>query len=148
MGSGMTEHTKQFFVGILTILTTLCSAWANLGDSDERIEDAYGKIVERHLLDDGRVSVGYHKDRNLYFVIFANGRSVLERYSHTNGSNLSEKEIARFLKANGGSATWTREERSEERKFTRSDGRVEATYAEIDGRPTLTVRPREGKMKE
>ena len=131
---------KEFFVVVLTILIGVSAACANLGDAAERIEDSYGKIVERHLLDDGKVSVLYHKDRYLYFVIFENSRSILERYSHTKGSDLSEKEIARFLKANAGRATWLPSKTSNERRFERSDHKAEASYAEIDDRPTLTVR--------
>ena len=133
---------KQFLVVVLTVLTTLSPVWANLGDRDERIDDAYGNVVERHLLDDGRVSILYHRDqgRYLYLVIFANGRSVLEGYSHVKGKDLSEKEITKFLKANAAGATWLPDNRAEERRFTRSDGKAEATYANVDGRPTLTVR--------
>lgn len=133
---------KRFIVVLLTILTALSPVRASLGDRDERIDDAYGNVVERHLLDDGRVSILYHRDqgRYLYFVIFANGRSVLEGYSHVKGNDLSEKEIARFLKANAAGATWLPDNRTKERRFTRSDGKAEATYANVDGRPTLTVR--------
>jgi hypothetical protein len=73
-------------------------------------------------------------------VIFANGQSVLERYSHANGSDLSEKEIARFLKANAAGATWSPDSEAKERRFRRSDHTAEATYGTVDGRPTLTVR--------
>jgi hypothetical protein len=131
---------KRFIVVLLTVLTALSSVWANLGDRDERIDDAYGDVVERHLLDDGRVSILYKKDRYFYFVIFANGRSVLEGYSRVKGTDLSEKEITRFLKANAAGATWIPENRGTERRFNRSDGKAEATYATVDGRPTLTVR--------
>jgi hypothetical protein len=83
---------QSLVVVVLIVLATLSPAWANLGDRDERIDDAYGNVVERHLLDDGTVSVLYHKDRDryLYFVIFAAGRSILEGYSHVNGTDLSE----------------------------------------------------------
>jgi hypothetical protein len=131
---------KRFIVVLLTILTALSPVWANLGDGDERIDNAYGNVVQRHLLDDGTVSVLYKKDRYLYFVIFANGRSVLEGYSHVKGSDLSEKEIARFLKANAVGATWMPAGTPKERRFKRSDDKAEATYATTDGRPTLTVR--------
>jgi len=131
---------KQFLVVVLTVLTSLSPIRANLGDGGDRIDDAYGNVVERHLLDDGTVSVLYHKDRYLYFVHFAGGRSVLEKYSHVNGSDLSEKEIARFLKANADGATWIPAARAGERRFKRSDGKAEATYVTRDSRPTLTVR--------
>lgn len=133
---------KQFLIVVLTALTTLSPVRANLGDRDERIDDAYGDVVERHLLDDGTVSILYHKDQDRYlcFVIFANGRSVLEGYSHVKGNDLSEKEIARFLKANAAGATWSPDDKTKERRFIRSDGKAEATYATVDGRPTLTVR--------
>ena len=137
---GMTD-VKQFLVVVLAVFTALSWVWANLGDSDDRIDDLYGNLVERHLLDDGTVSVLYHKDRYFYFVIFADRRSVLERYSHVKGTDLSEKEITRFLKANAGGATWAPDDKSKERRFKRSDHKAEATYANMAGRPTLTVRP-------
>jgi len=133
-------NIKQFIVVLLTIFTALSSVCASLGDSDDRIDDSYGNLVERHLLDDGTVSVVYHKDRYLYFVIFAEGRSVLERFSHVKGTDLSEKEITRFLKANAGGATWMPDNKSKERRFERSDHKAQATYANITGRATLTVR--------
>jgi hypothetical protein len=131
---------KRFFVLFLTISAGVSSVCANLGDGGDRIDDSYGNLIERHLLDDGTVSVLYHKDRYLYFVIFANGRSVLERYSHIKGTDLSEKEIARFLKANAAGATWTPDNKAKERRFERSDHKAEATYVNTAGRPTLTVR--------
>jgi hypothetical protein len=73
-------------------------------------------------------------------VIFAEGRSVLERYSRVKGTDLSEKEIAKFLKTNAGGATWMPDQKSKERRFKRSDHKAEATYGKVDDRPTLTVR--------
>ncbi len=134
---------KRFFILFLTISAGVSSVCANLGDGGDRIDDSYGNLIERHLLDDGTVSVLYHKDRYLYFVMFAEGRSVLERYSHVKGTDLSEKEIARFLKANAGrTVTWIRGETgtSKERRFKRSDHKAEATYGKVNDRPTLTVR--------
>jgi hypothetical protein len=147
---GMTDYfMKRFMVVLLAILTALSPVWANVGDRDERVDDAYGNVVERHLLDDGRISVLYHRDHDPYlcFVIFANGQSVLEGYSRVKGTDLSEKEIARFLKANAAGATWSPDNTSKERRFTRSDGKAEATYANVDGRPTLTVRTTEGRTR-
>src|SRR6266436_8191217 len=131
---------KRIFVLFLTISAGVSPVWANLGDGGDRIDDLYGNLIERHLLDDGTVSTLYHKDRYLYFVVFDNGVSVLERYSHVKGTDLSEKEIARFLKANAGGATWAPDNKSKERRFERSDHKAEATYANMAGRPTLTVR--------
>jgi hypothetical protein len=133
---------KQLLVVVLTVLATLSPVRANLGDGHERIDDAYENVVERHLRDDGTVSVLYHRNqgRYLYFVIFAGGRSVLEGYSRANGTDLSEKEIARFLKANAAGGTWMPAGTAKERRFKRSDGKAEATYATVDERPTLTVR--------
>jgi len=131
---------KQYSSAFLILLIGASSALANLGGSDDKIEDSYGNLIERHLLDDGTVSILYHKDRYLYFVIFAEGRSVLERYSHVKGTDLSEKEITRFLKANAGGATWMSDNKAKERRFERSDHKAEATYTNITGRPTLTVR--------
>ena len=132
---------KQFGLILLAILATSTCGWASLGDGSDRIDDAYGNFVQRHLHDDGTLSVLYHKDRYLYQVIFANGRSVSETYFHLNGTDLSEKEITTFLKANAvPKATWTPDNRTKERRFTRSDGKAEATYGTVNGRPSLTVR--------
>ena len=136
---------KQSSVIVLAILATLTSSWANLGDGDERIEDAYGPILQRRLRDDGTVTVLYHEDRYLYEVTFANGRSVVERYFHVKGTDLSEKEIMRFLKANAAGATWTAETTGKERRFKRSDGQADATYGIVNGRRGLTVRELHGK---
>jgi hypothetical protein len=136
---GMTEM-KQIIVVLLAIFTSVSAVCANLGDGSDRIDDSYGNLIERHLLDDGTVSVLYHKDRYLYFVMFAEGQSVLEKYSHVKGTDLSEKEIAKFLKANARGASWMPDEKSKERRFKRSDHKAEATYGKVDDRPTLTVR--------
>ena len=122
----------------MAMLATLTCGWANLGDGSDRVDDAYGNLVQRRLRDDGTVSVLYHKDRYLYEVLFADGRSVSETYFNVKGTDLSEKEIMRFLKANGGS--WTPDNTAKERRFKRSDGRAEATYGTMRGRPGLTVR--------
>jgi hypothetical protein len=77
--------------------------------------------------------------------------SVLEKYSHIKGNDLSEREIARFLKANAGrSVTWTSDATgpSKERRFKRSDHKAEATYGKVDDRPTLTVRELHGSTPE
>jgi hypothetical protein len=97
-------------------------------------------LVQRRLRDDGTVSVLYHKDRYLYEVIFANGRSVSETYFNVKGTDLSEKEIMRFLKANAAGTRWTPDNTAKERHFKRSDGKAEATYGTVKGRPALTVR--------
>ena len=137
---GMTDSMKQFFAAVLAVFLGLSSVCASLGDNDDKIEDSYGNLVGRHLLDDGTVSILYRKDRYLYFVIFDKGVSVLERFSRVDRADLSEKEIAKFLKANAPRATWRRDDTSKERKYERSDHKAEATYLNVDGRPTLKVR--------
>ena len=139
---------KQFIVVVLTVFTALSSVWSNLGDGGDRIDDSYGNLVERHLRDDGTVTTLYHKDRYLYFVIFDQGVSVLERYSRVNGADLSEKEIAKFLKADAAGATWTPDNKAKERRFKRSDHKAEATYGKVDDRLTLTVRELHGSTPE
>ena len=91
------NNVTRFRLVLLAILATSTCGWANLGDSSERVDDSYGNLVQRRLRDDGTVSVLYHKDRYLYEVVVANGRSVSETYFHMNGTDLSEKEITRFL---------------------------------------------------
>ena len=131
---------KQFSLIVLAILATLTWVWANLGDGSDKIDDSYGNLVQRRLRDDGTVSVLYHKDRYLYEVIVANGRSVSETYFNVKGTDLSEKEIMRFLKANAAGTRWTPDNTAKERHFKRSDGKAEATYGTVKGRPALTVR--------
>ena len=136
---------KEFSIFILAILATVTCGWANLGDGYEKVDDSYGNIVQRKLRDDGTVSVLYHKDRYLYQVTFADGRSVSESYFHVKGTDLSEKEITKFLKANAAGATWTSNKEAKKRSFKRSDGKAEATYGNVNGRPALTVREVHGK---
>ena len=133
------ERMKYSIALVLAFCGVASSAWANLGDNSERIEDAYGTIVQRRLRDDGTVSVVYTKGRYLYMVTFANSRSVSESYSSVNGKDLSEKEITKFLKANS-AAKWVPANTGTERRFKTSDGAAEATYGLLNGRPALTVR--------
>jgi hypothetical protein len=131
---------KQSMVLVLAIFIAASSISARLGDSSDQIEDSYDTIVQRRLLDDGRVTVVYRKDGSLFFVTFANNRSISEGYSHVKGTDLSEREIAKFLKANAAGATWSSDNTGAKRRFKRSDGKAEATYGIVNGRPTLTVR--------
>ena len=135
----------KFLIVALTILVGSSSASANLGDGSDRIDDLYGNLVQRRLRDDGTVSVLYHKGQYLYLVIFANDRSISESYSHVKGTDLSEKEIAKFLKLNSAGGTWTHANTSKERRFKRSDNRAEATYGIASERRALTVRELGGK---
>ena len=130
----------KFLVVALTILSVSSSASAYLGDSSDRIDDLYGNLDQRRLRDDGTVSVIYHKGQYVYLVIFANDRSISESYSHIKGTDLSEKEIAKFLKVNAAGGTWIPADTSKERRFKRSDNRAEATYGSARGRRALTVR--------
>jgi hypothetical protein len=131
---------KRFLVVALTLIAVLRSVRANLGDGSDKIDELYGNLLQRQLRDDGTVSVLYHKSRYLYLVVFANGQSVSESYSHSNRSDLSEKEIAKFLKVNAAGGTWIPANASKERRFKRSDNKAEATYGTASGRRVLTVR--------
>src|SRR4029077_343990 len=134
-----------FLIVALTVVAAWSPAWANLGDGSDRIDDLYGNLVQRQLRDDGTVSVLYHKGDYLYLVLFANDRSISESYSHMNGKDLSEKEIAKFLKVNAAGGTWIPANTPKERRFKRSDNRAEATYGSTSGRRALTVRELGGK---
>ena len=129
---------KLSIVLILAVFVVASSASAGLGDNSDRIEDLYGTIVQRRLRDDGTVSVVYLKGRYLYLVTFANGRSISESYSHVNGTDFSEREITKFLKANG--VKWLPSNSGVDRRFKTSDGTAEAIYAPVNGRQALTVR--------
>ncbi len=130
---------KQSIALVLVLSTISSSTLANLGANSESIEDTYGTIVQRRLRDNGNVSVVYTQGRYLYMVTFANNRSISESYSRANGSDLSEKEITKFLKANSG-AKWAPTSTGAERRFRTTDGTAEATYGILNGRPALTVR--------
>src|SRR5437762_13991261 len=109
------KRMKEWIALVLALCVIASSASANLGDNSERIEDAYGTIVQRRLLDDGKVSVVYSKGLYLYMDTLANSRSISESYSRVNGTDLSEKEITKFLKANSG-AKWMSEDTGTERR--------------------------------
>jgi len=134
------KSMKLLIVLVLAVFGIARPASASLGDNSDRIEDSYGTIVQRRLRDDGMVSVVYVKGRYMYLVTFANNRSISESYSHVNGTNLPEKEIAKFLKANAAGATWLPVNSGAERRFKSSDGTAEAIYGPVNGRPALTVR--------
>jgi hypothetical protein len=138
-------HDIKFLIVALTLIAAWSPAWANLGDSSDRIDDLYGNLDQRRLRDDGTVSVVYHKGQYVYLVIFANDRSISESYSHIKGTDLSEKEIAKFLKLNSAGGTWIPANTPKERRFKRSDNRAEATYGSTSGRRALTVRELRGK---
>ena len=129
---------KLSIASVLAILIIASTASARLGENGDRIEDSYGAIVQRRLRDDGTVTAVYVKDRYLYMVTFANNRSISESYSHVNGTDLSDREITKFLKTNAG--TWLPISSGAERRFKTSDGTAEAIYAPVNGRPALTVR--------
>ena len=131
---------KESMILIIAVFAAASSAWAGLGDGGDKIEDSYGAVMERRLRDDETVSVIYVKDGYLYLVTFANDRSISESYSHVKGTDLSEREIMRFLKANAARAKWISDNTRSVRRFTRSDGKAEAIYAPVNGRPALTVR--------
>jgi hypothetical protein len=131
---------KRLMLLILTVLAAESPILARLGDSGDQIEDSYDSILQRRLRDDGTVTIVYRKDRFLVFVTFADGRSISESYSHVKGTDLSEREITRWLKVNSAGATWTPENTGSGRRFKRSDGKAEAIYGTLNGRPTLSVR--------
>jgi len=131
---------KEAIILIIAVFAAASSAWANLGDSGDKLEDSYGTVIQRRLREDETVSVMYGKDRYLYLVTFVNDRSISESYSHVKGTGLSEKEIMRFLKANAGGTKWISANTGTVRRFTRSDRKAEAIYAPVNGRPALTVR--------
>ena len=119
------------------------AARARLNEDADQVEKEYGPLVQRHLRDDGMVTVTYHKskDRYVYVVLFDQGTSASEKISRVDGRELTEKEIAKFLKQNAARAKWTKKpDNDKEGRFERSDHRAEAVYGKVDGRPTLTVR--------
>lgn len=136
---------KHFFIVLLSMSFLVGPVSAKLGDNETKINASYGKRIQRLPRADGTVSNLYEKGDYIFFVIFLKGVSVFEMYAHANRTDLSSKEIATFLKANAGGATWVPVNKGAERRFERSDHKAEATYVQMAGRPTLTVRRRTKK---
>ena len=132
---------KRFFSVLLAMSFLVRSVYANLGDNENKINASYGKRIQRLPRPDGTISNLYEKGDYTFFVIFLKGVSVFEMYAHANRTDLSSREITTFLKRNAGGATWA-PVKGVERRFERSDHKAEATYVQMAGRPTLTVRLR------
>jgi hypothetical protein len=146
MKSSQASRRRCWRISFFFFFAAMASAFASLGDNSDRIEDTYGDIVRRRLFDDGTVGILYHHDRYLYYVIFDHDVSISERYSYYEQRDLSEKEVAHFLKANAGrKLTWravTNRPGSAIRSFERSDGKAEAKVTKVDDRIMLTVKLR------
>jgi hypothetical protein len=129
----------RFVLGLLAISAALGSASANLGDSEAKINAAYGKRIEMPRIA-GNQGHLYERGEFVYNVIFRDGVSVFEMYARANQADLSSKEIAAFLKANAAGATWIpANEKPAGREWKRSDHKAKAAYFRLGGRPTLTV---------
>jgi hypothetical protein len=130
---------KRFFVVLLSMSFFAGPVCAKLGDNEKQIDASYGKRTERLQQDDGTVNNLYEKSGYVYSVMFVNGVSVFEMYSHANSADLSTKEIAAFLKANAAGATWVSFNKGAAREFKRSDRKAKASYSRFAGCPTLIV---------
>ena len=138
---------KRFLLEILTLVITVASARANLGESEAKINAAYGKRLEMPRIA-GNQSHLYERGEFIYNVIFRDGVSVFEMYARANQAELSSKEIAAFLKANAAGATWIpANEKPAGREWKRSDHKAKAAYFRLGGRPTLTVMEATGFKK-
>ena len=124
---------------VALLFGTLHSAFAALGDDDEKIDAIYGNIAKRHLRDDGTVSVLYHNDKFYFLVLFRDLHSVSEAYARGDGNKLSKKEISRFLEGNRGASHWPANTLPPDGKLERADHRAEASFIEIDGRLMLQI---------
>ena len=126
----------RFATAVFLIVALSGSLRAAVGDDYDRVDSAYGDVVKRHLNDDGSVIMTYKKNPYLYHVLFKNLQSVSEEYLRTDGKDLSNKEIQRFLKANG--RDWTREG-ADGKKWRRKDGRLVAEILESDNGRGLSI---------
>ena len=131
---------KRFLLGVLTLVVTVASADAALGDNEAKISASYGKLIQRLPRTDATVSNLYEKGDYTYMVVFRGGVSVFEMYARANQADLSSKEIATFLKANAAGAAWVAvDNKGAGREWKRSDHKAKASYFRLGGRPTLTV---------
>ena len=76
----ITAFMKRLLVSVLTVLTTLSSVLAYLGDSEDKVNRSYGQRIDRRPREDGTVSNLYEKGDYLFFAIFLKGVSVFEMY--------------------------------------------------------------------
>jgi hypothetical protein len=132
---------KRFLFVVGALAVSLVSAKANLGQNQGQIYAAYGKPIQKLPGFGEGASCLYQKGGFSYMVMFRGGVSVFETYSRANQAELSEKEIAAFLKANAAGATWVpvSYNKAPGREWKRSDHKAKASYVATAGRPTLTV---------
>lgn len=131
---------RRILFGILTLVITVTSTAAKLGDNEGQINAAYGKLIQKLPRTEGSVSNLYEKGDYIYMVVFRGGVSVFEMYARANQADLSSKEIATFLKANAAGAEWVAvDNKGASREWKRSDHKAKASYFRLGGRPTLTV---------
>jgi len=102
----MMHFMKRFLLGILTLVVTVASTDAHLGDNEAKISASYGKLIQKLPRSDATVTNLYEKGDYTYMVLFRGGVSVFEMYARANQADLSAKEIATFLKANAAGAAW------------------------------------------
>jgi hypothetical protein len=131
---------KRFLLEILTLVITVASTDAHLGDNEARISASYGKLIQKLPRSDATVTNLYEKGDYNYMVVLRGGISVFEMYAHANQTDLSSKEIATFLKANAAGAAWVAvDNKGAGREWKRSDHKAKASYFRLGGGPTLTV---------
>jgi len=133
---------KRFLLEILTLVITVASTDAHLGDNEAKISASYGKLIQKLPRSDATVTNLYEKGDYTYMVVFRGGISVFEMYARANQADLSSKEIATFLQANAAGATWVpvpANNKAAGREWKRSDHKAKAAYFRLGGRPTLTV---------
>jgi hypothetical protein len=138
--AGIMHFMKRFLLEVLTLVITVASTDAHLGDDEAKISASYGKLIQKLPRSDATVTNLYEKGDYTYMVVFRGGISVFEMYARANQAELSSKEIAAFLKANAAGATWIpANEKPAGREWKRSDHKAKAAYFRLVGRPTLTV---------
>jgi hypothetical protein len=136
------------FTLLLASLALAGSVFANIGESESKVDASYGKRIERHIRDKngkdtaqlekgGTISNLYEKGDYVILVVFEDGKSVFEMYARRDSQNLRPEESFRFLKANEGGVGWTKANGPD---FERADHRVVAEFREMAGRPSLIIR--------
>ncbi len=128
------RHTAALSLSLVLLQTVR----AAIGDDYDRIDSSYGDVVKRHLNDDGSVIMTYKKNPYLYHVLFRNLQSVSEEYLRTDGRDLSDKEVQRFLSASG--RHWT-PEATDKKHWRRADGKLSAEIMESDNGRGLSIHP-------
>ena len=133
---------KRILLLVLSSCVALSApAFAALGDSEDKVAEAYGEPVDAGFPDKNGVTTNmYRKGDYMILVQFLRRLSLAESYTRTDKHDLSEKELSTFLEANSNGRTWIKN--PDKLAWERNDHRAKAWCDTLSGRPTLLMQAR------